>query len=74
MLSAAARRMLMQYLTEEHLYETAYRMAEECGYEHMDTAACVSLCSYAIHTAGLRKMISFLGLQSMYFTEALIMM
>ena len=26
LLSAAARRMLMQYLTEEHLYETAYRM------------------------------------------------
>ena len=55
LLSAAARRMLMQYLTEEHLYETAYRMAEECGYEHMDTAACVSLCSYAIHTAGFEE-------------------
>ena len=30
-------------------------MAEECGYEHMDTAACVSLCSYAIHTAGFEE-------------------
>lgn len=67
LLSTASRRMLMQYLTEEHLYETAYRMAEECGYEHMDTAACVSLCSYAIHTAGFEEDDFLLGFAEYVF-------
>lgn len=67
LLSVASRRILMQYLTEEHLYETAYRMAEECGYEHLDTAACVSLCSYAIHTAGFEEDDFLLGFAEYVF-------
>ena len=67
LLSAASSRMLMQYLTEEHLYETAYRMAEECGYEHMDTAACVALCSYAIHTAAFEEDDFLLGFAESVF-------
>ena len=67
LLSVASSRMLMQYLTEEHLYETAYRMAEECGYEHMDTAACVALCSYAIHTAAFEEDDFLLGFAESVF-------
>lgn len=50
-LSAESRRLFMELLVEEHLYELAYKMVLSYGYDYLLNAARVSLCSYAI-TAG----------------------
>lgn len=46
-----ARRFLMEALVEEHLYEKAYVLVQQYGYDYLGSAAAVALCSYAIEKA-----------------------
>lgn len=50
-LTAEAKRYLMELLAEAHLYEKAYYMAQNFGYEYLGSHARVSLCSYAVSKA-----------------------
>lgn len=55
LLATDARRYLMQILTELHQYEKAYWMVQAFGYDYMDGAARVLLCSYAVTKAGFEE-------------------
>lgn len=50
-----ARRFLMEALVEEHLYEKAYALVQQYGYDYLGSAAQVALCSYAIEKAGFEE-------------------
>lgn len=54
-LSVAARRYLLNLLSEAHLYDKAYRMAQLYGYDYMELSGRVSLCSYGITSLGYEE-------------------
>lgn len=54
-MTVEARHYLLELLVEAHLYEKAYWMAQNFGYDYLGSAARVSLCSYAISKAGFEE-------------------
>lgn len=48
LLPAAVRRHVTEFLTEAHLYVQAYTLVHAFGYDCLDGAARVALCSYAV--------------------------
>lgn len=54
-LPIAARRRLIELLTEAHRYDRAYQMVQADGYDYLGGDARVSLCSYAITDIGFEE-------------------
>ena len=51
LLPAADRRQMMELYVQMYRLKEAYAMVQIYGYDHLSSAACVSLCSYAITEA-----------------------
>lgn len=65
--TAEGRRFLIEALVEEHLYEKAYALVQQYGYDYLGNAAKVALCSYAVETAGYEEDDFLLGFATMAF-------
>ncbi len=68
-LDKRAKRFLMDYLAEQHLYEDAFRMAEECGYDYMESRTAAALCSYAVTEHGFEEDDFLLGFAETVFRK-----
>jgi hypothetical protein len=54
-LTAGGRRYLIEYLTDAHRYEKAFRMVHNFGYDYLGNAARIALCNYAITECGFEE-------------------
>lgn len=69
MLKPEARRFLTEMLAEEHMFEKAYQVVQTFGYDYMEGAARVALCSYAIKAAGFEEDDFLLGFAETTFAN-----
>lgn len=68
-ISAKSRILLIELLTELHLYEEAYYQVEQYGYDKLGSAARVALCSYEITRCGFEEDDFLLGFaETTFFT------
>ena len=68
-LATTTRRHLIEMLSEAHLYEQAYRMVTNDGYDYLGSAARVALCSYAITDAQFEEDDFLLGFAESTFMQ-----
>lgn len=68
-LTTTTRRHLIEMLSEAHLYEQAYRMVQNDGYDYLGSAARVALCSYAITDAQFEEDDFLLGFAESTFMQ-----
>lgn len=54
-IDVAARRHLVSFLTECHMYDKAYQMIQVDGYDYLGAALRVALCSYAVTENGYEE-------------------